>query len=338
MSYALSLLDKSPLQKGETAVEALARTVALARKAEQLGYRRFWVAEHHNSAELASPSPELLAAYLAANTARIRIGTGGVMLQHYSAYKVAENFKLLASLAPGRIDLGVGKAPGGLPLSTRALQWHYDQAGKPGFAEQVAQIAAFLGEGFEAPHPLAGVKATPEVAIPPERFLLGTGEDSAALAARHGWGFVYAAHLNGDAAHLERALDAYRAGGGATPIIALAAIVAEDPADIAPHITDKTVFRVTLNDGRSVNVGSRERVENFLREVGVDPADTQAYRVAENRPSILHGTPDAVERELEALGARYGVHEFIIDLPVADEAVRFGTAELLARRRLDSAA
>ncbi|MGV6874378.1 MsnO8 family LLM class oxidoreductase [Pseudochelatococcus sp. B33] len=338
MTYTLSLLDKSPLQKGETAVEALARTVALARKAEELGYRRFWVAEHHNSEDLASPSPELLAAYLLAHTAHIRVGTGGVMLQHYSAYKVVENFKLLSSLAPGRIDLGVGKAPGGLPLSTRALQWGYDPAGKPGFAEQIAQIDAFLSGGFETPHPLAGVKATPEIAGQPERFLLGASADSARLAGSHGWGFVYAAHLNGDAAHLAKSLDAYRAAGGETPLIALAAIVAEDPADIAPYVDDRTIFRVTLNDGRSVNVGSREKAENFLREVGVDQADTTAYTVIENKPITLHGTPDAVGRELEALGARFGVEEFVIDLPIAAEAVRFGTVELLARRRRAAAA
>lgn len=338
MTCALSLLDKSPLQKGETAVEALARTVALARRAEQLGYRRFWVAEHHNSEDLAGPSPELLVAYLLANTAHIRVGTGGVMLQHYSAYKVVENFRLLSSLAPGRVDLGIGKAPGGLPLSTRALQWGYDQADKPGFAEQVAQIDAFLNGGFEAPHPLAGVKATPEIAAQPEKFLLGASADSARLAGERGWGFVYAAHLNGDAAHIEKSLDAYRAAGGDGPLIALAAIVAEDPADIAPHVEDRTIFRVSLNDGRSVNVGSREKAGDFLREVGVDRADTAAYRILENKPITLHGTPEAVGRELEALGARYGVREFVIDLPVADEAVRFGTAELLARRRRAAAA
>lgn len=121
MAYALSLLDKSPLAKGESATDALQRTVALAQLAERLDYRRFWVAEHHNVPELASSSPEVLIAFLLAHTSRIRIGSAGVMIQHYSPYKVAENFHLLASLAPGRVDLCVGKAPGGLPLSTRAL-------------------------------------------------------------------------------------------------------------------------------------------------------------------------------------------------------------------------
>ena len=122
MSYQLSVLDKSPVAAGENATQALARSLKLAQRAESWGYKRFWVAEHHNSEQLASPSPELLIAWIAAQTRTIRVGSGGVMLQHYSPYKVAENFNLLSSLAPDRIDLGVGKAPGGLPLSTRALQ------------------------------------------------------------------------------------------------------------------------------------------------------------------------------------------------------------------------
>lgn len=110
MSYRLSILDKSPLGEGETAAMALARTLRLAQQAEEWGYHRFWIAEHHNTPQLASPSPELVIAWILGQTQRIRVGSGGVMLQHYSPYKVAENFNLLASLAPGRVDLGVGKA------------------------------------------------------------------------------------------------------------------------------------------------------------------------------------------------------------------------------------
>ncbi|RTF74564.1 MsnO8 family LLM class oxidoreductase, partial [Serratia marcescens] len=119
MAYALSILEKSPIADGESAAQALARTLQLAQRAERWGYRRFWLAEHHNTPQLACPSPEVLIGYLLGQTSHIRIGSGGVMLQHYSAYKVAENFNLLAALAPGRVDLGVGKAPGGLPLATQ---------------------------------------------------------------------------------------------------------------------------------------------------------------------------------------------------------------------------
>jgi luciferase family oxidoreductase group 1 len=121
MSYRISILDKSPLAAGETAAQALARTLTLAQQAEAWGYHRFWIAEHHNTEQLASPSPELAIAWILGQTRRIRVGSGGVMLQHYSPYKVAENFNMLASLAPGRVDLGVGKAPAAC-RSLRALQ------------------------------------------------------------------------------------------------------------------------------------------------------------------------------------------------------------------------
>ena len=171
MSYRISILDKSPLAAGETAAQALARTLTLAQHAEAWGYHRFWVAEHHNTDQLASPSPELVIAWLLGHTRRIRLGSGGVMLQHYSPYKVAENFNLLAALAPGRIDLGVGKAPGGLPLSTRALQQGLHQEEKGTFADQLAQLDNWLS--LTEPGGEESLRATP---IPPRRadgFLLG---------------------------------------------------------------------------------------------------------------------------------------------------------------------
>lgn len=123
MSYQLGLLDQSPILEGSSAVDALQQTVRLAQKAEEWGYSRFWVSEHHHSEQVAGSSPEVLMSYLLARTKSIRIGSGGVMLQHYSPFKVAENFHVLSTLAPGRVDLGIGKAPGGLPLSTKALQF-----------------------------------------------------------------------------------------------------------------------------------------------------------------------------------------------------------------------
>ncbi len=130
MTYQLSLLDKSPIAKGETAFDALKRTLSLAQAAERLGFHRFWVAEHHDTADLASSAPELVISWLLAGTKRIRVGSGGVMLQHYSPYKVAENFNTLSALGGGRVDLGIGKAPGGLSgsrLSVSALMNVYNQ-------------------------------------------------------------------------------------------------------------------------------------------------------------------------------------------------------------------
>ncbi|KZR41294.1 MsnO8 family LLM class oxidoreductase, partial [Enterobacter roggenkampii] len=229
MSWRISILDKSPIAENETAADALARTLALAQQAENLGYHRFWIAEHHNTPQLASPSPELLIAWILGQTTRIRVGSGGVMLQHYSPYKVAENFNVLAALAPGRVDLGVGKAPGGLPLSTRALQQGLNQQEKGSFAEQLAQLDRWIRPEHHAIE--EAVRATPLPPLPAEGFLLGASTESALLAARLDWHFVFAAHLNGDPDLLREVVSTWRENSARDVIVAVQAIVAQTQAE-----------------------------------------------------------------------------------------------------------
>jgi luciferase family oxidoreductase group 1 len=330
MSYLLSLLDKSPIDEGGTAVEALRATVRLAQRAEELGYHRFWVAEHHSMLNLASSAPETLIAYLLARTARIRVGSGGVMLQHYSAYKVAENFNLLASLAPGRVDLGVGKAPGGFPLSTRALQVGIDPAAKPDFAQQLSEINRYLAAdpAQDGPH------ATPFPPSAPERFLLGASVESAQLAAAKGWRLVFAGQLNGDPENLRLTFEAYeRLSGGRTPILALAAYAAEDAALARRAVGDLRIVKVFFTDGRSVNVGTEEQASEYARQAGV-----AIDRLESKVPSVLHGTAADVRSQLDDLSSRYGIGEFIIETPALASAERFASIERLAKERLALAA
>lgn len=330
MTYNLSLLDKSPVEPGQSATEALQTSLKLALRAEALGYHRYWVAEHHNMAGLASSAPEALIAYLLARTSRIRVGSGGVMLQHYSAYKVAETFNLLASLAPGRVDLGVGKAPGGFPVSTRALQAAVDPARKPTFEEQLADLNRFLSAAPDE----TGLVATPLPAIAPERFLLGASVDSAKLAAEKGWRLVFAGHLNGDPENLKKTFETYEAAsGGKSPILALAGFVAQDEAQARERVSGLRIFKVFLPNGQSVNVGSEEQAAEFARQSGVSD-----YRVEEKVPSILHGTPAQVRNELDDLHRRYGISEFIIETPALTAAERLQSIELLAKERLPLAA
>ncbi|OCO99924.1 MULTISPECIES: MsnO8 family LLM class oxidoreductase [unclassified Ensifer] len=331
MSYLLSLLDKSPLDEGQTATEALQATIRLAVRAEEWGYHRFWVAEHHNMSSLASSAPETLMSYLLARTSKIRIGSGGVMLQHYSAYKVAETFNLLASLAPSRVDLGVGKAPGGFPLSTRALQAGIDPALRPSFAEQLADLNRYLlGAATQSE-----LLATPLPPVAPERFLLGASVDSAVLAAEKGWKLVFAGHLNGDPDNLQKTFDAYeRATGGKRPLLALAAAFAADSEQRArERVAGLKIFKVLFGNGQSVNVGSEEQAAEYARQAGF--AD---YRVEEKNPSVLHGTARQVRQELDDLHRRYGVKEFVIDTPSVGATERFASIELIARERLSLAA
>ncbi|RKU00128.1 alkane 1-monooxygenase [Burkholderia sp. Nafp2/4-1b] len=345
LPFRVSVLDKSPVAPGETATDALARTVSLARFADAAGYHRYWLAEHHNTATLACPSPEILIAHVLAHTHRIRVGSGGVMLQHYSPYKIAENFNLLASLAPGRVDLGIGKAPGGLPLSTRALQAGYDPSRRASFADLAAELNRHLrhdgtraeaSDTSDAPaasdasgDDIAALHATPLPPVPAQPFLLGASADSATLAAHLGWAFVYASHLNASATDLERAFDAYRnASGGRTPLLAVSAIVADTREAAARLASGHQGFRVQVGDTPAVNVGSLEQAHAYIRQAGNGP-----HRIEPRETRIVHGTRDDVLRELDALHRRHGIAEFVVDTPLADAAPRIASLRLLAGAR-----
>ncbi|MBR8236146.1 MsnO8 family LLM class oxidoreductase [Burkholderia sp. AU42008] len=333
--FRLSVLDKSPIAPGETAADALARSVSLARFADAAGYHRYWLAEHHNTAALACPSPEILIAHVLAQTRRIRVGSGGVMLQHYSPYKIAENFNLLASLAPGRVDLGIGKAPGGLPLSTRALQAGYDPARRASFADLADELNRYLN-GEDATADAAGqdaatLHATPHPPVPAQPFLLGASAESAMLAARLGWAFVYASHLNASATNLERTFDAYReASDGRTPLLAVSAIVADSRDAAARLASGHQGFRVQVGDTPAVNVGSLEQAHAYIRQAGGGP-----HRIDPRETRIVHGTRDDVLREFDTLHRRYGIAEFVVDTPLADAVPRIASLRLLAGAAAD---
>lgn len=325
MSYRVGLLDKSPVSDDETVSQALARTIALAQRAERLGYSRFWVAEHHNTPELASSSPEILLATLAARTKTIRVGSGGVMLQHYSPYKIAENFNLLEALAPGRIDVGIGKAPGGLPLSTQALQAGRDPAVVQDFATALQSLEAYLsgGEGEKA----AGLAATPVPSSKASRFLLGASVESATLAARLGWEFVFARHLNGDDAALASAISTYRDLTGRTPLVGLAAIVDTNAETARATAQQFTPYRVTVPGRQSVTVGSEAQAAEYARQAGVTE-----YSLEKRTANVIAGNGEDVVAALDRLAEQHGIEEFILDLANRGDS-RLEAIELVALAR-----
>ncbi len=325
MTYRLSLLDKSPIPPGATATQALRTTLALAQRAEALGYHRFWVAEHHGSPTNAGSAPEVLVAWLLAQTKRIRIGSGGVMLQHYSPYKVAEVFKLLSALAPGRVDLGVGKAPGGLPQSTRALQARHDKAQPLYFDSLLSDLDGFLRDQLPAEHPLAASRALPAPSTLPQCVLLGATPDSARLASRLGWGFSYAGHFNDDPSLLANTSTTYRASSGQAPSMAVYAFAANSRAkaqELASHVR---IFKLHLPNGQSVNLQSREAAAEFVQQAAISD-----YRLEETRPHVIAGTADDVHEALTALHQQHGIDEFVIDTPVPFFDERLGSIELIA--------
>ena len=324
MSYRLSILDKSPVGEAETAAIALARTLHLAQLAEEWGYHRFWIAEHHNTPQLASPSPELVIAWILGQTQRIRVGSGGVMLQHYSPYKVAENFNLLASLAPGRIDLGVGKAPGGLPLSTQALQQGINQTEKGTFADQLSQLNGWLS--LTGKETAQTVFPTPLPPTPPEGFVLGASVQSAQLAADSDWNFIFAAHLNGDKALLRDVLTYWQNNSSRPKIVAVQGIVANSAGIAAQLAENVQIWGVELEDGQRVTVASEEQALAFAAQAGSAPR-----KIARREQALLHGTAQEVVEKLTDLHTHYGIDEFIIDTPVAEGHARLTSLRLLAK-------
>jgi len=327
MSLKIGILDQSIIFPGQTAAEALANTVKLAQLAETLGFERFWVSEHHDSPGMAGSSPEVLIAYLLAQTSSIRIGSGGVMLQHYSPYKVAENFNVLASLAPGRVELGIGRAPGGLPRSTKALQ--KGVADSATLAEKLTELEQLLHDKTGKEHPLAGLVASPLPKQPADIFLLGTSLSSAELAAEKGYPYAFALFINNDPDTAQKAINTYRNkfnrsfGGEPKAILALSVIASdseEEANELAGHFKN---VRVTLASGKTVNVGTLEQAKEFARQAG------ETFTAEERDADITRGTKETVRKRLLEIGEQYGVDEFIFTTIIPDFAKRVRSFELL---------
>ncbi len=333
MSLILSLLDKSPVFAGASGAEAIALSLRFAEAAEALGYRRIWFAEHHGSPLLAGSAPEVLAAFVLARTKKIRVGTGGVLLQHYSPFKVAEVFKVLSALAPGRVDLGIGKAPGGLPAQARALQAKHSAKGLPSIEDQIRDLDGFLDGILPDGHPHAEAVANPQVATGPQRFVLGASPESARFAASIGWNFTYAGHFNGVDSNIAASLQAYRDAGGAEPSLAVHAFADTSEARAREAVSHVRVFRLTLPDGRRLNLGSAAQAQDFARQAGFPNA-----LIEETHPQVIAGLPEQVNAELESLARRYGLAEIVIDTPVAEPEARLRSIALIAERRLRIAA
>lgn len=324
MAITLSVLDQSPKQAGQTDTEALNQTVILAREAERLGYQTFWAAEHHNSDKLASSAPEVIVAYLLAQTKKIKIGSGGVMLQHYSPYKVAEVFNTLSSLEPDRVRLGVGKAPGGLPLSTKALQ-----SGKAAesFDKLLAELIHFIRNDFAPDHPYYELKAFPVPEQAPPVFLLGGSVESAILAAKQGISYVFAHFINGDEAVLKEAAEAFNdyLPPGSPAGFQLATSVYADDSDEEARLVlaEREIVKVKLESGRSVNLGTIEQAETFIRE------SHENGKIFVQKAGHIAGSKETVGREIRRLSDAYAIDRFIVLTPVESFEKRLRSYALL---------
>jgi luciferase family oxidoreductase group 1 len=321
----LSVLDQSPIAEGSTGAQALANTLDLARLAEELGYHRYWVAEHHGGPSLAGPSPEVLIGPIASATSRLRVGSGGVMLPHYSPLKVAESFSVLSALFPGRIDLGIGRASGTDPLTTFALQRDRRQAAPDDFPQQLAELLALLEDRMPPDHPFARLAALPGRPEAPESWLLGSSPQSAIWAAQLGLPYAFADFINPRGAPI--AAD-YRdrfqdVGRLPAPVLAVGAwVVCADTDEEARRLASSG--RMTLALLRRGQLVPVPPVEKALRFLGSDGLAAESGRRA------VVGAPETVRAQLESLAAEYGAEEVIAVTITHEHGARRRSYELLA--------
>ena len=342
LAPALSVLDLVPVHTGQTSSEAIAASLAVAETADRLDYRRYWFAEHHNMPAVASTTPPVLIAAAAMRTKNLRLGSGGVMLPNHAPLIVSEQFAALEAIAPGRIDLGIGRAPGSDPVITQLLRQSGATSDVDQFPRHVQDITALLSpEGATLQFTSGGeytVHSTPSATGAPEVWLLGSSDYSAQLAAAHGLPYVFANHFSGQG--LERALDLYRTGFQPSETLAaprtfltinVVAAPTQEEAEARALPQLRMMSRLRLNKP----LIALETVEEALAAAS-DPATDQVVQAARSRWFV--GTGESVAAELSAFATKHGVDEVMIS-PVAgvyqteaaDAAVgRTQTLELIA--------
>ena len=338
----LSVLDLSPVAAGSSGAVALRNSLDLAQLADDLGFTRYWVAEHHNLPSIASSAPDIMIGQIAAATRRIRVGSGGVMLPNHAPLMVAERFKVLEALFPGRIDLGLGRAPGTDPVTSYALRRRQDAGGDDDFLERFQELILFESRAFPQGHPFRSVRAMPEdVALPP-LWLLGSSGYSAQLAALVGAGFAFAHHFaEHDAAS---AMLSYRDQFRPSPALPSEASGSRDDAGMrAPYAILACAAVCADSDAEAERLASTIDLNFVRRRRGeylplASPEEAAAYPyspaerglIARNRARLFVGTKEKVLDALVAMVAATKADEVMVTTMLYDHAARRRSYELLA--------
>ncbi|MFD1018382.1 LLM class flavin-dependent oxidoreductase [Thalassobacillus hwangdonensis] len=328
----LSILDQSPISVGSTSADAINQTITLAKKAEEWGYSRYWIAEHHNTNGLASSSPEILMTRLATETSRIRIGSGGVLLPQYSPLKVAENFKMLEAMFPGRIDLGLGRSPGGSQKTRLALTDGYKKT-LSAFPRQVKELRQFLQGTIPKGHDHFGVKATPLTTSNPDVWVLGISERGARHAANNGTGFTFGHFI--DPTNGKSAISAYREqfhpvvdNDEPKVNVCIFVICAETKEQAEKLALSQDVWLLQVEKGLETRVFSHEDLFNQK----FTPKEIEKMKM--NRRRAIIGDPKEVKEQLTRLKDHYGTDEFLIITNIFDFQAKIRSYELLAEALL----
>jgi luciferase family oxidoreductase group 1 len=326
----LSVLDQSTAAHGHTQDLAIRETLALARHCEALGYHRYWVSEHHNSDSIVGTAPEVLLGAIAATTKRIRVGSAGVMLPHYSALKVAEQFRILEAIAPGRIDLGVGRAPGSDRLTAYALNPYSNNA--EDFPQQVYELQAWVcGLPLQEGHPFVRIKAHPLGPTSPELWILGSSDYGAQLAAHFGLPYAFA-YFFSEGRGVEQALDLYRRNyrpsaryPNPQATICVWALAADTEAEARRLFRTREHWRVGFEQGIRNALISPEAAAAY------DYTETERATIETLRAKALIGTARQVAARLDELAQRLQLDELAVVTWTYDPAARHRSYELLAQ-------
>jgi len=325
----LSVLDQSPIISGHAPAQAVEATIKLAQAAEQFGYHRYWLAEHHAIAALADPCPEILATRVAAATSKIRVGTGGVLLPYYSPLKIAEQFRMLEALYPRRIDLGIGRAPGG-DRTTALAMGEERYAGAENFPDQVQYLVAYLDDALSADHPFAKVKAQPAGPTAPEVWLLGSSDYSGALAAQLGLRFAFAHFISADGG--DAVMRDYKRKFQPSPresvphaLLTVFAICAATDAEAERRAASIDLRRLNMDYGVNSTVPSQHEAET--RQY----TEAEMARIAYNRRRVVLGAPGTVKARLLELAGQFEADELMVITITGEYATRLESYRLLAQ-------
>lgn len=325
----LSVLDQSPVPAGSTPAQALQNSIELARRVDDLGYRRFWMSEHHAMETLACTAPEVMLARIGAETKRIRIGSGGIMLPHYTALKVAEVFRTLHALYPGRVDLGIGRAPGGGPMEALALKRDRSTKMLDDFPDQVSELLAFLDRDFPERHPFARIRVSPEMPGGPDVWMLGSSMWSSAAAAEFGLPYAFAHFFSGESSRA--AIEAYRRSfvpgryrSEPEAMVAVGAICAPTQEEAEYLASSVRLLQWRIRQGDRSPVASPEDSLRELNLLGNPSTETGEW------PRYFVGTPAKVKADLEQMATALGIGEVVVNSIVWDQGSRLRSYELLA--------
>jgi len=328
MQLQLSVLDQTPIRRGSNAVEALQESVELVKFADELGYTRYWVSEHHNTFSLAGAAPEVLIARLAAESKNIRLGSGGIMLPNHSTLKVAENFRLLEALYPNRIDLGIGRAPGGDRLTSRLLNPSNDFDPK-NYIEQINDLQAFLTDTPAEGNANGKIRAIPKINTVPALWMLTSSGESAYLAAHMGMALGFAQFINpvGGAEAVAMYRQRFK------PSALLAAPQANVGVFIFCSENEETVARTqAVMDYRFLGFekGRIDDMPDYATASSYRYSPAEWQRVLYNHQRTIMGTPEQVKEKISALANELAVNEVMAATFAESREDRFRSYELLA--------